>query len=234
MARNVLESGHASAVLFSGGLDSAVLLALERRDFADVWPIHVRAGLAWETAEAAAIADLLVRPPFRGRIHDVRTLTVDMRDIYPETHWAVTGRPPAYDTPDEDVYLDGRNLVLISKAAVLCARLGVSRLALGPLAGNPFPDATPEFFAGISRAASLGLAHPIDVVAPLSALSKAAVVTLGVELGVPLERTLSCMNPTGSRHCGRCSKCRERIDAFREAGIEDTAGYASTWDGSGG
>ncbi|HEX7779473.1 MAG TPA: 7-cyano-7-deazaguanine synthase, partial [Vicinamibacterales bacterium] len=111
-----------SCVLFSGGLDSAVLLALERRTFSPVWPIHVRAGLAWEQAEADAIARLLSSPPFVGRIEPLITLTVDMRDVYPADHWAVQGRPPAYDTPDEDVYLEGRNVVLIAKAAVVCAR----------------------------------------------------------------------------------------------------------------
>ena len=105
--------------------------------------------------------------PFAGRVKPVTTLHLDMRDVYPPTHWAVVGRPPAYDTPDEDVYLEGRNIVLASKAAVLCARLKVERLALGPLAGNPFPDATPEFFAAMSHAMSLGLDRPLDVVTPL-------------------------------------------------------------------
>jgi len=219
-----------SAVLFSGGLDSAVLLALERSRHDLVWPIHVRAGLAWEQAEARAIADLLGRPPFDEGVQPLTTLDVDMRDVYPGTHWAVVGRPPAYDTPDEDVYLEGRNLVLISKAAVLCARLGVGRLVLGPLAGNPFPDATPEFFDCMGRAASLGLGHPLEVVAPLAAHSKAQVVSLGIELGVPLGRTLSCMSPKNGVHCGLCSKCRERIDAFRQAGVADEAVYAATWD----
>jgi len=95
----------ASAVLFSGGLDSAVLLAMERRVYDPVWPIHVRAGLAWEDAEARAIARLLTVAPFAGHVKPVTTLHLDMRDVYPPTHWAVVGRPPAYDTPDEDVYL---------------------------------------------------------------------------------------------------------------------------------
>lgn len=210
-----------SAVLFSGGLDSAVLLALERRDHDRVWPIHVRAGLAWEAAEARAIARLLHAPPFAGRIEPLTTLTVDMRDVYPASHWAVEGRPPAYNTPDEDVYLEGRNVVLTSKAAVWCARHGVSRIALGPLAGNPFPDATPEFFEAMSRALSLGLGSPIELAAPLAGLHKEDVIKLGLELGVPLELTLSCMNPTeGDRPCGRCSKCRERDDAFSNSAGE--------------
>jgi 7-cyano-7-deazaguanine synthase len=221
-----------TGVLFSGGLDSAVLLASELRA-GEVQPIHVRAGLAWESAEAATIARLLAGAPFAGRVRPVITLTVDMRDVYPPTHWAVTGSPPAYDTPDEDVYLEGRNIVLISKAAVLSARLGIERLVLGPLAGNPFPDATPVFFETMARAMSLGLDRPFALAAPFTALHKADVVALGLELGVPLELTLSCMNPQGNQHCGRCSKCRERIDAFREAGLPDGAVYQSAWEGTG-
>jgi 7-cyano-7-deazaguanine synthase len=214
-----------SAVLFSGGLDSAVLLALERRHHDAVLPIHVRSGLSWEDAEARAIARLVSLAPFAGRVEPVVTLAVDMRDVYPSSHWAVVGDPPAYDTPDEDVYLDGRNIVLVSKAAVLCARRGIERLALGPLQGNPFPDATPEFFSALSHALGLGLAHPISLATPLTTYHKEDVVRLGLELGVPLADTLSCMNPRNDRHCNRCSKCRERRDAFRVAGVRDETVY---------
>jgi 7-cyano-7-deazaguanine synthase len=206
-----------SAVLFSGGLDSAVLLALERRDHQPVWPIYVKAGLAWEDSEQRAAARLLESPPYAGRVQPLTILDADMRDVYPATHWAVTGQPPAYDTPDEDVYLEGRNLILIAKAAVFCARVGAARIALGPLAGNPFPDATPEFFAATARAVSLGLARDITIAAPLATLHKEDVIRLGRDLGVPIELTLSCMNPEGGRPCGRCSKCRERDVALSES-----------------
>jgi 7-cyano-7-deazaguanine synthase len=220
-----------TAVLFSGGLDSAVLVAQELTAGA-VQPIHVRAGLAWEPAEAATIARLLRLAPFAGRVRPLATLALDMRDVYGPTHWAVTGHPPAYDTPDEDVYLDGRNIVLASKAAVLCARLGIARLALGPLAGNPFPDATPAFLETMSTALTLGLGQPLRLDAPFRALHKADVIRLGDHLGVPLAETLSCMNPQAGGHCGVCSKCRERIDAFREAGIVDRTVYERAWPGS--
>lgn len=213
--------------MFSGGLDSAVLLAFEADRTRDVWPLHVRAGLAWEPAEARVITSLLDAAPFAGRVRPVTTLHVDMRDTYPADHWAVRGTPPAFDTPDEDVYLEGRNLILLSKAAVQCARLGVSRIVLGPLAGNPFPDATPEFFAAMARAASIGLDRPIEIDAPFAGRQKSDVVRLGLELGVPLETTLSCMSPSEEQHCGRCSKCRERRDAFISAGATDRTAYAT-------
>lgn len=217
-----------TGVLFSGGLDSAVLLANELTT-GEVQPIHVLAGLAWEPAEAATIGRLLALAPFAGRVRPVVTLTVDMRDTYPPSHWAVTGHPPAYDTPDEDVYLEGRNIVLIAKAAVLCARLHIERLVLGPLDGNPFPDATPAFFKTIAHAMALGLDRPFTVAAPFRSMHKADLVRLGHRLGVPLAETLSCMNPQDGQHCGLCSKCRERIDAFLEAGLPDETTYRQVW-----
>jgi len=215
-----------SAVLLSAGLDSAVLAAAERRE-AQVHPIYVSAGLAWEGEELRALDRLLASPPFAGRVAPLVRLTFSVEDVYPSTHWALRGEPPAFDTPDEDVYLTGRNVVLLSKAAIHCAQHRIPRIALGPLAGNPFPDATREFFTAMARALSLGLAHDLEVAAPFASMHKADVVRLGVELGVPLELTLSCMTPRDGLHCGQCSKCRERRDAFAEAGIEDPTRYAT-------
>jgi 7-cyano-7-deazaguanine synthase len=215
-----------TAVLLSAGLDSAVLAAAEARG-ARLQPVYVNAGLAWEAEERAMVERLLRAAPYRDAA-PIATLTFTVQDLYPPTHWALRGEPPSFDTPDEDVYLTGRNVVLLTKAGIYCAQQHIGRLAIGPLAGNPFPDATPEFFEAMTRALSLGLAHPLDIAAPFAAMDKSDVIRLGVELGVPFELTLSCMNPTAGRHCGRCSKCRERRDAFREAGVADPTPYAQT------
>jgi 7-cyano-7-deazaguanine synthase len=211
------------AVLFSAGLDSAVLLAAEAAR-GPVQPIYVTEGLAWESQERAAAERLLRAPVFRG-VPEPAWLSLDVRDIYPASHWALKGTPPAYDTPDENVYLVGRNVLLLSKAAVFCATRHIQRIAIGPLAGNPFPDATMGFFTAMAEALSRGLNHRIEIVAPLAELHKADVIRMGHALGVPLELTLSCMNPREGRHCGACSKCRERQHAFRDAGVTDRTAY---------
>ena len=212
--------------MFSSGLDSAVLAAIEART-GTVYPVYVSAGLAWEREELTAVERLLASPVFRG-LAPLAHLTFTVTDLYPPTHWALRGTPPAFDTPDEDVYLTGRNIVLLSKAGIYCAQRKLSRIAIGPLAGNPFPDATVEFFAAMSRTLSMGLAHDVAVVAPFVTMHKSDVIRLGAELNVPFELTLSCMNPRAGLHCGQCSKCRERRDAFHEAGISDPTSYAST------
>jgi 7-cyano-7-deazaguanine synthase len=226
-------SGNYSAVLFSSGLDSAVLLAdaLAARPPAGqtVRAIYVSVGFAWEEEERAMAARLFAAAPFAGAIEPPVTLSFDMRDVFPPTHWAVRGQPPAFDTPDEDVYLDGRNVILLAKAAVYIAHARTpGRLLLGTLAGNPFPDATPAFFDTMSRALSLGLGTPIAIAAPFAAMHKSDVIRRGMDLGVPLELTLSCMQPKDGLHCGQCSKCRERRDAFREAGVDDPTLYRHT------
>lgn len=220
-----------TAVLLSGGLDSAVLLADEATR-GEAQPIYVSVGLAWERAELAMVAVFLKRATFARAARPLVTLSVDMRDVYTASHWAVGGRPPAYHTPDEDVYLPGRNIVLLGKAGVYCAAAHLGRLVLGTLAHNPFPDATPDFRSAMARALSLGLAHELQIDAPYAGTRKADVITRGVALGLPLALTLSCMSPvwgTGlaaPRHCGTCSKCRERHDAFVDAGVADTTDYA--------
>ena len=217
-------------VLLSGGLDSAVLAAHEAQT-SRVLPVYVSVGLAWEAAEVAMVERLLRAPVFVGRAAPLTRVEFTMRDVYPPTHWAIRGVPPAYDTPDEDVYLSGRNLVLLTKAGVVAARHDAHRIAIGPLAGNPFPDARPAFFSAMAHAMSLGLDHAIEVATPFLEWDKAAVVRRGVELGVPFELTLSCMSPMITdglpQHCGLCSKCRERRDAFAAASVSDPSSYAN-------
>jgi len=215
-----------SVVLVSAGLDSAVLCAAEART-QRIHPIYVSTGLAWEARELAALERLLSAPPLAGGTESLARLSFTVHDLYPAGHWALRGTPPAFDTPDEDVYLTGRNIALLSKSAIYAAQHRIGRIVLGPLAGNPFPDATRPFFDAMAEALSLGLNHTLSIDTPFAAMDKSDVIRLGVQLGVPLGLTLSCMNPQGDLHCGRCSKCRERRDAFAAAGVADPTRYAT-------
>ena len=221
----------ATAVLLSGGLDSAVLL-MEEAARGEVQPLYVRVGLAWEEPEHASTTRFIEAAGLNGRVRPLVVLSVDMTDVYPSSHWAVRGRPPGYHTPDEDVYLPGRNVILLGKAGVFCAASGIGRLVIGTLDHNPFPDATPAFRAAMQSALTLGLGHELSIQAPYARSSKAKVIRRGIELGAPLALTLSCMRPTAAPgnviHCGVCSKCRERHLAFVEAGVADPTAYADT------
>ena len=201
-----------------------MLLAKAAAEFSKVQPVYISVGLAWEPAEQEMARRFVTTLP---NVMPLVILSLDMTDVYSRTHWAVRGEAPAYDTPDEDVYLEGRNIILLSKAAVFMARTQSLRLWIGLLANNPFPDSSRTFFDAMERALSLGLAAPIAIEAPFSNMHKDDVIRLGDQLGVRFDATLSCMQPVDGGHCGRCSKCRERVDAFREAGVADPVSYAT-------
>ena len=163
-------------------------------------------------------------PPSRAK--PLVVLDLPVADIY-GAHWSVTGQDvPDGDSPDEAVYLPGRNLLLLAKSSVWCALNGIPTIALGTLAANPFPDADREFFAGFSALASRALGCPLEVITPFAGRAKHEVLELGRPFALDL--TFSCIAPRSERHCGRCNKCAERQLAFRELGMPDTTEYATS------
>lgn len=215
----------AVAVLASGGLDSAILVAHLAAEGRDVTPVYVRFGLAWEDVEARHLERFLasLAPAHLNRLI---LLDLPVADIY-GAHWSVTGQGVPDDrSPDEAVYLPGRNLLLLAKSSVWCALNGVPTIALGTLAANPFPDADREFFAGFSALAGRALDRPLVVVTPFAGRAKHEVLEIGRDLA--LELTFSCIAPRSEHHCGRCNKCAERRLAFSELGIADATEYATS------
>jgi 7-cyano-7-deazaguanine synthase len=132
---------------------------------------------------------------------------------------------PDETTPDEAVFLPGRNPLLLIKPMLWCAQNGVRELALATLASNPFDDATPGFFAQFESLMHEAVGERVRIVRPLEQLTKFAVMELGA--GLPLEWTFSCLAPKGGRHCGRCNKCAERQAAFAYWAAGDPTEYAS-------
>ena len=211
-----------ACVLISGGLDSCVLLAHLAEQGWEVTPLYVQAGLVWERVELTWLRRFLDRSNHPG-LKPLRRLSLPVEDTY-QSHWSTTGQAvPGANTEDSAVYLPGRNLLLLSKAAVYCSLNRIGVIALGLLKGNPFPDATPAFLRGFERLAGGALTHPLEIVTPFSSLSKTAVIDLGK--GLPLELTFSCIRPVGEKHCGGCNKCAERRRSFAKAGVKDRTDY---------
>jgi 7-cyano-7-deazaguanine synthase len=213
------------AVLVSGGVDSAILLAEATRAYPAVHPLFVRTGLAWETAELDHLRRFLtaIRTPALRPLH---ILEQPVADLYGD-HWSLTGiGVPVAGTPDEDVFLPGRNVLLLAKSLLWCHLHGVPEIAMAPLAANPFPDATPVFFRDFSAVVNRAVNGSVRVIRPYAHLHKPDVLRRAD--GLPLEHTFSCIRPAGGRHCGRCSKCYERQEGFRSAGQIDPTEYAGS------
>jgi len=214
----------AIGLLVSGGLDSAILLGHLLESDREVQPFYIRAGLFWERHELAALEQLLNH--FRSeKLRPLVVLEMPLGDVY-DDHWSVTGRGvPDGSTPDEAVYLPGRNALLLIKAALWCSLNGVDELAMAPLGSNPFSDATPEFFDGFQSVLNTATAGNLILSRPFAPLHKTDVMQLGRRF--PLELTFSCIAPVGELHCGGCNKCAERRQAFLAAGLDDPTVYAA-------
>lgn len=219
--RGKLREG-AVCVLTSGGLDSGVLLSELVRVYPRVFPVYVKGGLVWEEAELHWLKRFLQEINSIS-LRELHTLSFPIQDVY-SSHWSVTNHNvPDYSSQDEAVYLPGRNLILLSKAAVFCALHRIGAIALGILKGNPFPDGSPSFFRAFERVVTQGLSVDLKLLTPFSHASKSEVIRGGK--GLPLEMTFSCISPIELYHCGLCNKCAERQRAFLEAGVEDRTVY---------
>lgn len=212
-----------TAVLASGGLDSCILIGDLLRSGGCVQPIYIRTGLVWQRRELPALETYLAAVA-HPRLRRLIVLDLPLADLY-SGHWSLTGdNTPSADSPDEAVYLPGRNALLLVKAAVWCQLQGIAELALAPLGTSPFPDAGADFLRNFETAINAGASRPVRLLRPFGRLRKRQVMELG--RGLPLEHTFSCIRPAGSLHCGVCNKCAERQAAFREAEILDPTPYA--------
>jgi 7-cyano-7-deazaguanine synthase len=212
-------------VLSSGGLDSAILVSylLDRGE--RVQPLYVESGLHWQSAELAGLKNYL-QAVARPELASLVVLELPLVDLY-GNHWSTSGQEiPGATTPDEAVYLPGRNLLLSIKPALWCQMHGIGRLALGVLGSNPFADASESFFAALEAVlANLGQS-PLKIERPFGAMHKREVMQLG--RSYPLELSFSCIAPVNGLHCGKCNKCAERQAAFRAAELRDLTEYSQS------
>jgi 7-cyano-7-deazaguanine synthase len=220
--KKILRPENQVCILVSGGLDSCILVSQLSQSYLKLFPVYVKGGLFWESVELFWLQKFLSSLKSEA-VQPLTILRLPLDDVY-QNHWSLTGkRIPSYHSDDRRVYLPGRNILLLAKAAVYCAMRGIQNIALGPLKANPFPDSTTRFFNEMQNVLGLGLRTKMNILTPLARFSKTDVLQKGI--GLRLDLTFSCLSPQGYHHCGRCNKCAERILAFRKSGIEDKTVY---------
>lgn len=213
------------AVLSSGGLDSCVLIADMARQ-AKVIPIYIQNGLFWEKEELKAL-EKFIQALHNPNIEPIINLHLPIQSLY-EKHWSMIGKfMPDKNSSDTKTYIPGRNILLLSLAAVWCSMHHVPRIAIGSLLENPFLDSTPDFFNQLSQTLSSGLAFQVHIEAPYREKYKKNDLIQKFHT-LPLELSMSCMNPKNGMHCGQCNKCIERQMGYKNAKIPDQTKYATT------
>ena len=187
-------------VLFSGGLDSTVLLydAIERNPDAGV--ISFDFGQPSIREELYAVAQFKHHLDFSGPVLKIPMLRV-------ETYMGSGGDGPRV--------LPGRNLIMLAYAQQYAAMNGFDRVVYGATKDDhdDYPDCTPRFVGMLSQATWLDT--KVRVAIPLAGHTKAQVVERGRELNVPFDWTWSCYQPVAlNRPCGECASCVAREAAL--------------------
>jgi len=217
-------AGPTVGILLSGGLDSCILTGRLLAEGHRVQPFYIQTDLCWQQEELTG-ARRFLDAIAQAALHELVVLELPLRDLY-DGHWSVSGDgSPDADSPDEAVFLPGRNALLLIKAAVWCQMRGINSLALAPLGTSPFADAQDGFFKDFQAALNCGDLAPLTILRPFDGMTKRQVMELG--RGYPLELSFSCIAPVEGLHCGRCNKCAERQGAFAAIGQEDRTEYHS-------
>ena len=223
-----------AVVLVSGGMDSAVVLAIAREAGFDAHALSVRYGQRHtsELDAAARVANVL------GAVAH-KTVHVDLRSIGGS---ALTEDGIAVPTDDDgheigvgipSTYVPARNTIMLSVALGWSEVLGGTDLFCGVNAVDysGYPDCRPEFIDGFEQLANLATKAGVEgsrfrVHAPLMRMSKADIVREGLRLGVDFSQTVSCYQADADgRACRHCDACRLRAQGFDEAGVPDPTRY---------
>ena len=217
-----------AVVLVSGGMDSAVVLAMAREQGFDCYALSVSYGQR-HSAELVAAAELA------GSLGAVahKTVIVDLRSIGGSALTADIDVPESASEGIPVTYVPARNTIMLSVALGWAEVLGAREIFCGVNAVDysGYPDCRPEFIAAFERLANLATKAGVEglglaVRAPLMRMSKADIVREGRRLGVDFSRTVSCYQADAEgRACGVCDACRLRAEGFSGAGVADPTRY---------
>ncbi len=223
-----------AVVLFSGGMDSSTVLAMAMDLGFDPVALSVDYGQRHkvELESARRVAAAL-------GVRDHRIVSMDLRTIGGSALTEDIAVPEA--RPEQELgrgvpvtYVPARNTVLLGLALGLAEVLRAGDIFIGvnALDYSGYPDCRPAFVREFERLAKLATAMgteegvAIRVHAPLLYMTKAQIAAEAVRLGVPLQDTLTCYDPSPEGlACGKCEACVLRARGFAEAGIPDPTKY---------
>lgn len=216
-------------VLTSGGLDSATVLAMAHRSGRQCYALSFDYGQRHRSELAAAAR---VAGAFEGTVH--KTVALDLRGIGGSALTDDAIEVPTQPTTGIPVtYVPARNTVFLSIALGWAEVVGAQEIHLGVNAVDysGYPDCRPEFIKAFGNLAAVATkagveGNPIRICTPIIDMTKAEIISAGVELGLDYSMTVSCYQATESGvACGVCDSCRLRAQGFRDAGIDDPTRY---------
>ena len=220
-----------AVVLLSGGLDSVVLLHSCRQDYDEVMALSFDYASKHNAKELACAR---WQTQHLGVLHEVVDIT-SLSRLWKSDLLLSGGDIPegAYASDNlKQTIVPFRNGVMLALATAVAESWGAQEILLAAHAGDHvlYPDCRPEFVAAMGQAIEFGTQEGIVLKASLVHHHKSDIVALGEQEGVDFSQTWSCYKG-GERHCGRCSTCQERREAFVLAGVEDVTSYEEVPEG---
>lgn len=219
-----------AVVLLSGGMDSAVALAMARAQGFDCHALSVSYGQR-HTSELAAAAR--ISQALGASAH--KTVAIDLRAIGGSALTADIAVPEHGGDGIPVTYVPARNTIMLSIALGWAEVLGGNDLFCGVNAVDysGYPDCRPAFIEAFERLANVATKAAVEgarlhVHAPLLHLTKAQIVLDGMRLGVDFSQTVSCYRADADgRACAHCDACRLRAEGFHAAGVPDPTRYVA-------
>lgn len=212
-------------VIYSGGLDSTVLLSKVCAANSNVSALHFCYGQKHNDRELQAALNVCTQ------------LNVYMQIIELDfTAWgfksellSAQGNIPEREYNEEDLkktVVPFRNGIMISIAAGIAASRGADVVHIGAHSDDHavYPDCRPDFLWNMCTAIVHGTDMKVRLEFPFFEKSKTDIVKIGADLGAKMHLSYSCYNG-GELHCGVCSTCRARKEAFHLADVVDSTEY---------
>ncbi|HET9032714.1 MAG TPA: 7-cyano-7-deazaguanine synthase QueC [Dokdonella sp.] len=221
-------SNKPAVVLVSGGMDSAVTLAIARERGFACYALSVAYGQR-HSSELLAAAKLASKQ--QAIAH--KTVSVDLRSIGGSALTADIDVPEQGGDGIPVTYVPARNTIMLSIALGWAEVIGANDIFCGVNAVDysGYPDCRPAFIEAFEKLANLATRSGIEgsgiqVHAPLMSMSKADIAREGLRLAIDFSETVSCYSADDEgRACGHCDACRLRAEGFASAGISDPTRY---------
>ena len=212
-----------SVIIVSGGMDSITLLYEHKDEIAlgisfDYGSNHNKKEIPFAKMHCEKLGIEHITIPLGFMQQYFKSSLLEGAEAIPEGHYT--------DENMKSTVVPFRNGIMLAIAAGIAESRGLHHVLIANHGGDHaiYPDCRTEFVNAISLATKAGTYIDVDVVSPYTEITKSDIARIGKRLGIDYSQTWSCYKG-GEVHCGKCGTCVERMEALRDAGINDTTKY---------
>ena len=213
-----------AVVIYSGGMDSYTVLHKALRQGYEIHALSFNYGqkhskeleYASRVCQSLNISHKVVDISAINQLVGGSSLTSDIE--VPEGHYE--------EESMKSTVVPNRNMILLSLAVGYAVSIGANKAFYGAHSGDHaiYPDCRPEFVQKMNDVCAIANYEAVEIVTPYLDVSKTAILTDGLSMGLDYNQTWTCYNGR-EKACGKCGACQERLEAFRDNQATDPLAY---------